>query len=184
MQQNWQSERMVGRALGLARNFLARWNDPATRNARDDLAQEAVWLALSRHDRVRENCFPALLRTITRRLRHRELDDNARRALVFGGSDDVLDELPARRDRDPCLMVLGHPIDEGSLLRHLEALLPTLGQLNSTLVARFYEGFTCAELGEQYGLSEESVKVRIYRCRERLRERFEAMVRAADGLVD
>ena len=73
------SERAAAEATSLARGFLDRWRDPLTRAARDDCAQEAVLRAVQRLPGMRDPArFPALVRTIARRMRYRELLEQRR----------------------------------------------------------------------------------------------------------
>ncbi len=55
----------------------------------------------------------------------------------------------------------------------------SLTALNEQLTRSYYEGFSCAELAERFGLEEDCVKVRLYRCRRKLRKEFEGRVRRA-----
>jgi DNA-directed RNA polymerase specialized sigma24 family protein len=54
-----------------------------------------------------------------------------------------------------------------------------LDEDNQHLVRAFYEGVSCRDLGERFGISEDAVKVRLHRCRALLRRRLEAEARAA-----
>ncbi len=62
------------------------------------------------------------------------------------------------------------------LLDRLEAVLSSETRLNAAILMAYYEGFSCAELAERYGMSEQCVKVRIHRSRRRVRRHFEARV--------
>ena len=67
--------------------------------------------------------------------------------------------------------------DEDSLENRLlfRRILGTLSEADQELAwLRYYEDLTCARLAERLGLSEATVKVRLHRLRQRLRERMEA----------
>jgi RNA polymerase sigma-70 factor (ECF subfamily) len=54
-------------------------------------------------------------------------------------------------------------------------ILGTLSQADQELAwLRYYEDLTCARLAERLGLSEATVKVRLHRLRQKLRQRMEA----------
>ena len=174
-------------ALVDAREFLERWGDPVTRNERDDLIQETAWAAWHRAPYVRDgSCFPAVVRTISRRLRHRALCLAARRSQLFGGDRRRL-ERECQRETERCgpyLLVEGRPVSVNRLLAMLDMVMRCLPWLNRRLLLSYYEGFSCGELAERFALTERGVKMRLHRSRHRLRREFEATIRAADGLVD
>lgn len=61
-------------ALRTAEVFLSRWRDSLTVEVREDLAQEAAIIAWQRYRAMRNPAvLPALVRTISRRLRFRAL---------------------------------------------------------------------------------------------------------------
>jgi RNA polymerase sigma factor (sigma-70 family) len=178
-------EEMAGMALLHARLFLERWGDPVTRNERDDLVQETACAAWHRVDTVRDaSCFPAMVRTISRRLRHRALCRAARRAILFGGDCRRLERETVRGCPGPCLLVEGRPVAVRRLLDMLDFVMCCLPVLNRRLLLAFYEGFSCSELADRFAVSVRSVKMRLHRSRRRLRREFEATIRVADGLVD
>jgi DNA-directed RNA polymerase specialized sigma24 family protein len=170
-------------AIRDADEFLGRWRDTFTRNARADIAQEAALATWLTSATVRDpGCLPALARTISRRLRGRALKRHRWAGQAcFGGGGKVLDERGSEPGSD-CLQVLGVPIARHWLLARLERHLRRLTDLNRTLLIGFYEGFCCAELAARFQLSEDAVKVRLYRCRHRIRRELEAEVRAAGHL--
>src|SRR5436190_12796515 len=92
------------RAFRDADEFLGRWRDTFTRNARADLAQEAAWATWLTAPTIRDpRCLPAMARTISRRLRGRALKRH--RGLgeaCFGGGSKVLDQRAWQDDTD-CL---------------------------------------------------------------------------------
>lgn len=174
---------MAGLALVSARRFLSRWSDRVTSNLRDDLVQEAAWEACRRAAQVRDHTrFPAMVRTIARRLRCRALCRALRRLPPL--ADEWQRPLPFRRwtGDDVMLTVAGRPVSRRRLLAMLDLMLERVGSLNRALLLGFYEGFSCVELGDRFELTVESVKVRLHRGRRRLRRAFEEHIRAADGL--
>ena len=172
-------------ALVESRLFLERWGDPVTRRERDDLVQETAWATYCQATNVRDQSrIPAMVRTISRRLRHRALCRAARRAVVLGGSYRPVQQLHPWEDTGPYLLVSGRPIPVSRLLGMLEAVMWCLPPLNRRLLLAFYEGFSCRELADRFVLTEEGVKMRLHRSRRRLRKAFEVTIRVADGLVD
>lgn len=192
-QQSWES------ALDHAHRQLRRWDDQFTRTARDDLAQDAA-LACWRFVRERRDGPPlrSIIRTISRRMRSRALHAARRASLVVADSDlpggnprgsdargcdsrggDLLGWCGPVECPHPSLRVGGVLVPRDWLLPRLVALLARLRANNRRIVLAYYEGFSCAELGERFGLSEEAVKVRLHRSRTALRKRLEAMTRAA-----
>lgn len=175
------SERIWGLAWSKARIFLGRYNDVLTRNDRDDIAQEATIVAMGLVDEVRDRRqFPAIVRTISRRLRCRWLRTSIRQPASFDRLADVPRSPP--HDRVPCLRVCDRRVPVHDLLELQREALARLSDLNRSLLLGFHEGFCCAELGNRFGLPEQSVKVRLYRSRRTVQKNIEAMVRAADLL--
>ena len=176
---------MAGVALENARMFLRRWGDQVTRHERDDLAQDAAWLACRHAGEVRDHaCFPALVRTISRRLRHRALARAQRRP------DGEYEDLELLADTLPmpvcsqCVLVCGESVPQAWLLDELDSAITCLSDLNRRLLFGFYEGFSCAELADRFHLTIDGVKVRLHRSRGRLRLEFEARARTAGYLED
>ncbi len=171
-------DELWGKATRLARTYLGRWDDHFTRDARDDLAQEAA-LAFWRWARGRPGRLPlrTAMQTIAWRIRGRALQNARRGGVVAEGDADAwpqdFDEEPPRVRVDGVLV----PCDW--LLPRLQRLLARLSSTNQRIVLAFYEGCTCAELAVRLGLSEEAVKVRLHRSRVILRRRLEEMTRAA-----
>ena len=165
-----------------ARTFLARWGDAFTRSERDDLAHDAALVACSRWPAQRDpERFPALVRTISRRLRCRALMQHLRTPVQSLDADpDLFEQLIAEPRTSRTLRVAGRVVPLQWCLRQLPAVLGRLDPLNARILRNYYEGFSCGELAERYSLSEEGVKVRLYRSRARIRREFEGRVRAAD----
>jgi RNA polymerase sigma factor (sigma-70 family) len=172
-QQAWEG------ALHQAHRLLRRWDDQFTRTARDDLAQDAA-LACWRFVRDRRDGPPlcSIMRTISRRMRSRALHV-ARRGGQIVADSDLLGWADPAECPHPTLRVGGALVPRDWLLPRLVGLLSRLRATNRRIVLAYYEGFSCAELGERFGLSEEAVKVRLHRSRIVLRKRLEAMTRAA-----
>jgi RNA polymerase sigma factor (sigma-70 family) len=177
---NDERQQMWGRAWTESRSYLRRWSDPLTRAARDDLAQETAVAAMRQLVRQRDRgAFSAAVRTIARRLRSRVL--RAEDRPLQGVAEGDLGEWPAPvLPPAPQLLVAGRLVPQPWLLLRLDRVLTTISRTNRLLLLGFYEGFSCSELAERFGLSADAVKVRLHRCRQRLRRRLESAVRAAD----
>jgi len=169
-------------ARDVARRFLSRWSDGFTRSVRDDLVQEAACEAWRCRKHLRDpDRFSAFVRTISRRLRYRALRRGDKRRAFCSLQDDLsLVEPRVSHDSRPEQMLVGGKLCETSwLLGQLDAALGILSPLNGQLTRGYYEGFSCAELAVRYGLEEESVKVRLYRCRRKIRNEIEGRARRA-----
>jgi DNA-directed RNA polymerase specialized sigma24 family protein len=167
-----------GRALVDARTYLGHWSDAFTRCSRDDLAQEAafaVWRYAASPSGVGR--LAGLVRTVSRRMRVKALLQLRRDICCVAEGD--LDHLPAPGEDADCLRVRGEPVPRDWLVARLDVVMGCLTLLNRRLVLAFYEGFSCSELSERFGLSQDAVKVRLHRCRRLLRRRLEAEARAA-----
>jgi len=168
-------------ASEVARRFLSRWSDGFTRSLRDDLVQEAACEAWRCRSLLRDpERFSSFVRTISRRLRYKALRGDSRRS--FASLQDNLDEVEERLvggKSEQVLRVGSQSCETRWLLGQLDGAMQTLSALNGQLTRSYYEGFSCAELAERYGLEEESVKVRLYRCRRKLRKEFEGRARRA-----
>src|SRR5262249_44168597 len=149
-----------------SRAFLRRWADVFTREACDDLAQEAAFAALQRQAQQRDpGSFTALVRTISRRMRARALKRGEQRPVACVADGDLADwPEPAVAEPD-ALLVAGRPVPRPWLLAQLDAALPQLTAANRLLLLGYYEGFSCSELGERFGISVAAVKVRLHRSR-------------------
>ncbi len=167
------------KALRTAQAFLSRWGDSLTIDSREDLAQEAAIIAWQRHREMRNPArFSALVRTVSRRLRYRTIA--ARRRLPFVSLDtepSLVRRLPDCSGHDEDFEVAGVMVSKSSLLDQLGGVLGLTSALNSTILMSYYEGFSCSELAERYGMPEECVKVRIHRGRRRVRREFESRVK-------
>jgi DNA-directed RNA polymerase specialized sigma24 family protein len=177
------SHELWGKVLMQARRFLRRWNDRFTRTRRDDLAQDAavaLWCFLQDHrDAVNG---PAIVHTISRQARCRALKVAFRAGVAVAEGDlaaDLAAQAMPQGTEQPCLRVDGMLVPREWLLVRLLPLLHSISDTNRRLVLAYYEGFSCSELGERFGLSEQAVKVRLHRSRAVLRRKLEGMTRAA-----
>lgn len=169
-------------AQRIASKFLGRWDDPFTVSIRDDLGQQVAMAAVEKLRDLRDlRSFPAFVRTIARRKRALAIrDDFLRRVLplegTIEGDGSIADELARREPATQWYQVAGEWIPECDMLRVLPDILVRIPRLNGRLLHDYYEGFSCGELAERYGLSIENVKVRIHRSRRRIKELFELRV--------
>ncbi|MEM7201892.1 MAG: sigma-70 family RNA polymerase sigma factor [Planctomycetota bacterium] len=158
-------------ALRLARRLVMRWRDPITRAGADDLAQETaieVWRRLA--TLRRRESLEGFVRTVCRRRRSRSLADQLRRSVESLDADEErARQIAAPRRGSPTLSVAGRAVPLDWCLGELDGALASLGVLNMQLLRSYYEGFSCRELAERYRLPERVVKVRLYRCRRRVR---------------
>ncbi len=169
------------KALHLARRQLARWGDPFTASSRDDIAQEcavSLWQFAQRRRGLRS--WPHALGVIlprTRRVMRRRHGPDAAATDALLLADSVADVAePAET-----LEVDGLRVPKAWLMDRLDEALARLRPALRQLLSAYYEGFSCGELAERFGISETLVKVRLHRGRARLRMRLEAMARAAGG---
>ncbi|MDP6929854.1 MAG: sigma-70 family RNA polymerase sigma factor [Planctomycetota bacterium] len=167
------------KGLEQALHFLARWADTRTRNACEDIAQEAVIEAWSRRESLRRpDRFGSVVRTIARRRRWRVLQDSLDRRVESHDAEAVLESIPAASiTRQESIEICGHRQPTEWLLAELDGAIGELPGLSQSLVRSYYEGFSCVELAERYSLPQTSVKVRIHRIRKRLHEKVTARVR-------
>lgn len=171
----------IARALTVAHEFLGRWHDWFTRSSADDIAQDAVIEAWQRRPTVhRPERWDAFVRTLVRRYRCRALI-GSRRIPV-----DSLDECAEHGEQfvdgataPSSVCINGQVVSLRWCLEQLPSVLRRLDSLNERIVRSYYEGFSCSEIAARYCVPEESVKVRLYRCRARIRREFEGRVRAA-----
>ena len=175
------SEQRAARALKVAHEFLGRWRDCATRSSTDDIVQDAVIEAWRRRATLQQpERWDAFVRTLTRRYRCREMIRSRRQScesldLCAETGDQFAAPLPAAS----ALNVGGHRVSASWCLEQLPSVLCRLDALNEAIVRSFYEGFSCSEIAARYGVPEDTVKVRLYRCRARIRREFESRVRTA-----
>ena len=62
--------------------------------------------------------------------------------------------------------------DDRTLLRELHEQIGTLGEPDRTIVRMQLEGYSYEEIGNQLGMTEKNVSVRLVRAREKLREKM------------
>lgn len=167
------------RALAVANGWFRRRTDRLTRDAREDLAQQTaleLWQFMRRH-----RCLElqtAVLVTIAYRLRCRAVKLGLRRVDHVAEGD--LTQWPGQAlAPDPTYRVDGRLVPRAFLLTQLDSAMHELGAANRQILMAFYEGFSCAEIGERFRLTEDAVKVRLHRTRARLKKRLEGSARAA-----
>ncbi len=178
-------DRKYRAALEIANRFLSRWTDRFTRDAREDLAQDAVLEVWKCRGRLRApDRFEAFVRTISRRVRYRALRRRMReRATSSYDHGELADSISSAVPADEWLYVDGRPVDKTWLLEELDHACARVTELNRELVREYYAGSSCRELAVRYGLAEESVKVRLYRSRRKLKQVFEKRARRAFSSV-
>ncbi len=162
-------EAAVANVLGIARRFAGHWADAFTVNIVDDLAQQTTIETLVRyHQMLDRACLPGFVRTIARRLRFRELACARRRNQVLQARAELL-AFGERSAAPRALRVRARWIDRDVLLCWLGEALARLAPLNAQLLREFYGGATCRDLAVRHRMAPETVKVRLYRSRERVR---------------
>jgi RNA polymerase sigma-70 factor (ECF subfamily) len=130
-------------------------------NQADEAAQEAIVRAWRHREKCREPEQPfGWLRRIAqneaiRVARRRPQEVLVDEPLVFPGAATASDE-----SMDARLLL-------GDILKQLSETDRELARL------RYYEDLTCAKLADHFGLTEGTVKVRLHRLRQRLKERLE-----------
>lgn len=173
-----------GTVLRAVEEFLQRYRDPFTRANREDLAQEAVIETWRRGATLRDpSCATAFARTVARRLRY-QATRNAARARSVDGVDpaSVAGVAPVTerwRRHGRAFFVGGRWIEVEWLAEQLDDVLSGLGPVNEPIVRGYYEGASCRELGERYGLPAAGVKARLHRSRRRIRESFAERAQSA-----
>lgn len=190
-----EGSREWGSVLRQAQRALRRYGDATTRDAYEDIAQEASLLTwqwagqLADHERLH-----AAVRTITKRHRTRWLSADEKRRWLryvhFASSDrDELEaaktsvcEPPVSDVDDDLLSIDGRPVPMPWARRRLGRVLGSLSRLDQKLLLGFHEGFCCAELASRFGRTEDCIKTRICRARKRVRSVFEDLVRSAGDL--
>lgn len=168
------------RALRDSNAFLGRWADPLTHRERDDLAQDAVLVAWRNKAVLRDpNRLGAFVRTVARRLRARAVRSSSRNPEEWLAGDETAIWPEARPGTVRQVRIGRRLVPEDWLLDRLQACLGQLAPTNRRLLVGFYEGFSCSELSDRFGLSEAAVKVRLHRGRACLRQQLESQVCAA-----
>jgi DNA-directed RNA polymerase specialized sigma24 family protein len=176
-----------GLVLRQARHALRRYGDASTREAREDIAQEAAILAWQWSGRLNDQGrLGAAVRTITRRHRTRSLVAEKRRGWLryvdFGAACDAEPRTPQPDGEQLC--VGGRYVSLAWVKQRLARVLARLSPLDQRLLLGFYEGFCCAELATRFGRSEDCVKTRIHRARRRVRGLLEGLARSPDEVAE
>ncbi len=174
-------EHGVGRALEVAHDFLGRWQDCFTRSSADDIAQDAVIEAWRRRPTMhRPERWDAFVRTLVRRYRCRALlRDRRLRSDSLDENTGLAEQVVARAPCPASVDIGGRIVAVSWCVEQLPSVLSRLGPLNECIVRSYYEGFSCSEIAARYCVPEDYVKVRLYRCRARIRREFEGRVRTA-----
>lgn len=161
------------------RRFVQQWSDPFTHNCSDDLVQEAAlatWQA-ARHLRRPERA-PAFARTVARRTRSHWLQAQARRPAL--SVDELRVDAGARPRLGSDVILIGdRRVPVHRLCDELRELLCRLPLLSAVVVQGFYRGVSVAELAARYGIGVDSVKKRLFRSRQVLRNWLETRVAGA-----
>lgn len=170
---------MAAQALGVARRFLGRFNDAFTRSRADDLAQDAAFEAWSRRATLRRlDRWDAFVRTVSRRRRCRAIEEHLRvRVDSLDADPELHEQLIVDEPEQVCASIAERAVPVEWCLSQMRGVLGRLDPLNECIVRSYYEGFSCGELAERYGMPEERVKVRLHRSRQRIRREFEVRVR-------
>lgn len=143
------------------------------RHEAEDVAQEAYLRAYRSLRGFRgESRFETWLYRITANTAMSHL----RRRGRFG---EVLAEGDERLVREPEVRAADEVVERDEIERAL-AVLPT-GQRTVVLLKDVY-GFSCQEIGDQIGISEGAVKVRLHRARKRLKEEVYGPARGHEGV--
>ena len=166
------SSREIESARCRVEAFLLRWGDGFTRAHRQELVQDAVVVALSRFHTVADKArFHSFVRTIARRRRAAAIAEQARLPIADLDVDWIFAQGVVQPEpEEVCYEVAGSRVPHGMLAAALPQAMAHLTQLNARLLASFYEGFSCCELAERYGLTTHGVKVRVHRSRQRLKK--------------
>ncbi len=170
-------------ALGIATEFLARWDDSVTESQREDLRVESALLAVRSWDRLRNKaCFAAYVRTIARRQRALAVRKRLRvERAGMGVDNEVRGEIEQPCPEQQWYAVAGRWVDRQDMLQLLPAVFAGLNPLNVKLMMGYYEGFSCAELSGRFDISLDVVKVRIHRTRRYVKGLFELMASRETG---
>ena len=166
------------RALCAARAFAGSFGDTFTRANADDIAQDAVIRVWQRRATLRDHDrLEAFVRTVCKRVRHRAIERDARlRPVSLDAEVGLAEGLTAPQSDVLHHAVAGHAVSVSWCVGELPGILRGLDPLNGHIVRDYYEGFSCRELAERYGLPLDSVKVRLHRSRRRIRRAFEDRV--------
>lgn len=159
-------------------DVLRGFRDGFTRDARDDLTQDAalaMWRFSSRHQQ--RSPIYAAMPTIVHRTRWAAIRKSVRRAALVA-------ERPApaylsRPDRDEHVRVGGMLVPVDWLLCQLRAELGRLRERNRIALLAFYDGESCFEIAARLGSSVDAVRVRLCRARAQLKRSLEDRARAA-----
>ena len=170
-----------------AQQAIRRYRDRDTCELREDIVQESCVLAWLWQDRLSDDArLGAAVQTITRRQRSRSLAVARKRRWLhyvdFGEAGVA--EPCAPTPEESCLRIDGKSVPLAWAKRRLVRVLRGLQPLDQRLLLGFHEGFCCAELASRFGRTEDCVKTRIHRARQRVRTVFEELVRTSGNLEE
>jgi RNA polymerase sigma-70 factor (ECF subfamily) len=144
------------------------------RHEAEDVAQEAYMRA---YRSLRGFRGEARFETWLYRITTNAAMSHLRRRGRFG---DVLAEGDERLSREPEPRDLDEVVERDEVERALAALPP--GQRTVVLLKDVY-GFSCQEIGDEIGISEGAVKVRLHRARRRLKEEVYGPTRGHESVA-
>jgi DNA-directed RNA polymerase specialized sigma24 family protein len=166
------------RAHRRVRVALQGFRDGFTRDACDDLTQDvslALWQFGRRHA-APEPIYAALPR-ILQRTRWAAIRRSNRHATLV--AERYEDEFGAWPELESCMRIDGLLVPVDWLLDQLQQEVLELSDPSRSVLLSFYGGQSCKQIAERLGSSIDSVKVRIYRTRMRLKRNLEVRARAA-----
>lgn len=159
-------------------DVLRGFRDGFTRDARDDLTQEAslaMWRFSARHRQ--DGPIYAAMPIIVNRTRWAAIRRSARRATYVAERPSL--PYPSWPERDDCFRVGGKLVPVEWLVRQLRDELPLLRERSRAVLLAFYEGESCDAIAARFGSSADAVRARICRARAQLKRSLEERARAA-----
>ncbi len=159
---------------------LRGFRDGFTRDARDDLTQEAalaLWLFSARHHK--HGPIYAALPLIVNRTRWAAIRKSNRRAASVAEQQACSGS--SFSERDDCILVEGKVVPVDWMLHHLRTELAKLRGRNRVALLAFYDGESCSQIAARLGSSVDAVRVRLCRSRAQLKRNLEERARAAGG---
>ncbi len=153
--------------------FLSRYGDAETTNSRDDLAQDVTMVVMQQRHRIASRGkWSHYVRTVARRFRYHALKRHHRATVLSLDANPELalsfSRLDAHDASDP-MRIQDRVFDKSWLVDQIQESLQSQPEFDRALIRDFYEGASLKELGVRYGVPAQSAKMRIHRCRKRLR---------------